>query len=110
MITGACDNGQLVGTKPLGLTAIETKRSEEGSREGAVGDGAVINERRDPHTKTTSRNLRIREDTAKYLRNLDVNSAYYGTSLTHARYLPIQTMVCLCVCVCVDRSKVAFDA
>ena len=25
----------------------------------------------------TARNLRIREDTAKYLRNLDPNSAYY---------------------------------
>jgi len=31
----------------------------------------------DPKTKTTIRNLRIREDTAKYLLNLDVNSAYY---------------------------------
>lgn len=31
----------------------------------------------DPRTKTTTRNLRIREDTAKYLYNLDVNSAYY---------------------------------
>ena len=27
--------------------------------------------------KTTQRNLRIREDTPKYLRNLDLNSAYY---------------------------------
>ena len=27
--------------------------------------------------KVTARNLRIREDTAKYLRNLDPNSAYY---------------------------------
>jgi pre-mRNA-processing factor SLU7 len=31
----------------------------------------------DPRTKTTTRNLRIREDTAKYLLNLDENSAYY---------------------------------
>jgi pre-mRNA-processing factor SLU7 len=37
----------------------------------------VITQKRDPYAKTTSRNLRIREDTAKYLRNLDVNSAYY---------------------------------
>jgi pre-mRNA-processing factor SLU7 len=29
------------------------------------------------HGKVTARNLRIREDTAKYLRNLDLNSAYY---------------------------------
>ena len=31
----------------------------------------------DPKTKTTIRNLRIREDTAKYLLNLDVHSAFY---------------------------------
>lgn len=38
------------------------------ARQGGVG-GAEM--------KFTIRNLRIREDTAKYLRNLDVNSAYY---------------------------------
>eukprot|EP01114_Cavostelium_apophysatum_P014817 TRINITY_DN3932_c0_g1_i2.p1 TRINITY_DN3932_c0_g1~~TRINITY_DN3932_c0_g1_i2.p1 ORF type:complete len:539 (+),score=146.37 TRINITY_DN3932_c0_g1_i2:58-1617(+) len=31
----------------------------------------------DAKTRTTVRNLRIREDTAKYLRNLDPDSAYY---------------------------------
>lgn len=38
------------------------------ARQGGVG-GAQM--------KVTARNLRIREDTAKYLRNLDVESAYY---------------------------------
>ncbi|GKY91067.1 hypothetical protein MPSEU_000079500 [Mayamaea pseudoterrestris] len=38
------------------------------ARQGGVG-GAQM--------KVTARNLRIREDTAKYLRNLDVDSAYY---------------------------------
>ena len=38
------------------------------ARQGGVG-GAQM--------KVTARNLRIREDTAKYLRNLDPNSAYY---------------------------------
>lgn len=38
------------------------------ARQGGLG-GAQM--------KTTVRNLRIREDTAKYLRNLDPNSAYY---------------------------------
>merc|ERR1712087_816708 len=38
------------------------------ARQGGVG-GAQM--------KVTARNLRIREDTAKYLRNLDLNSAYY---------------------------------
>jgi pre-mRNA-processing factor SLU7 len=31
----------------------------------------------DSKERITVRNLRIREDTAKYLRNLDPNSAYY---------------------------------
>lgn len=38
------------------------------ARQGGVG-GAQM--------KVTARNLRIREDTAKYLRNLDINSAFY---------------------------------
>jgi len=32
---------------------------------------------KDPRVKTTIRNLRNREDIAKYLLNYDVNSAYY---------------------------------
>ncbi|GMH96779.1 hypothetical protein TL16_g13319, partial [Triparma laevis f. inornata] len=38
------------------------------ARQGGVGGSQM---------KVTARNLRIREDTAKYLRNLDPNSAYY---------------------------------
>ena len=38
------------------------------ARQGGVGGNQM---------KVTARNLRIREDTAKYLRNLDPNSAYY---------------------------------
>jgi len=38
---------------------------------------AIIGQKRDTKTRTTVRNLRIREDTAKYLRNLDIDSAYY---------------------------------
>jgi pre-mRNA-processing factor SLU7 len=39
-------------------------------------------------TRTTIRNLRIREDTAKYLRNLDVNSAYYDPKTRSMRANP----------------------
>jgi hypothetical protein len=34
----------------------------------------AVGVKRDPKTKTTVRNLRIREDVAKYLRNLDPDS------------------------------------
>lgn len=43
---------------------------------GAMAEGAVVQETGSA-SKTAVRNLRIREDTAKYLYNLDLNSAYY---------------------------------
>ncbi|PKY50363.1 pre-mRNA-splicing factor SLU7 [Rhizophagus irregularis] len=39
-------------------------------------------------TRTTIRNLRIREDTAKYLRNLDIDSAYYDPKTRSMRDNP----------------------
>eukprot|EP01006_Ploeotia_vitrea_P042627 TRINITY_DN66640_c5_g4_i1.p1 TRINITY_DN66640_c5_g4~~TRINITY_DN66640_c5_g4_i1.p1 ORF type:complete len:530 (+),score=111.64 TRINITY_DN66640_c5_g4_i1:84-1673(+) len=42
----------------------------------------------DPRTRTTIRNLRIREDTAKYLRNLDLNSAFYDPKSRSMRENP----------------------
>jgi len=44
-------------------------------------DGTLVQTRADQNkfttNRTTARNLRIREDTAKYLRNLNIHSAYY---------------------------------
>ena len=40
------------------------------------------------HTRVTVRNLRIREDTAKYLRNLDTESAYYDPKSRSMRENP----------------------
>ena len=54
--------------------------NDDGFKEAADYNNAPIQEKADPRTKTTVRNLRIREDTAKYLHNLDVNSAYYDPS------------------------------
>ncbi|DBA02255.1 TPA: hypothetical protein N0F65_007665 [Lagenidium giganteum] len=53
--------------------------SERVARQGGVG-GAQM--------KTTVRNLRIREDTAKYLRNLNPNSAYYDPKTRSMRDNP----------------------
>jgi pre-mRNA-processing factor SLU7 len=39
--------------------------------------------------KETVRNLRIREDVAKYLRNLDPNSAYYDPKTRSMRENPL---------------------
>lgn len=41
-------------------------------------------------TRTNVRNLRIREDTAKYLRNLDLNSAFYDPKSRSMREDPFQ--------------------
>mmetsp|Transcript_17116 Transcript_17116/g.37218 ORF Transcript_17116/g.37218 Transcript_17116/m.37218 type:complete len:561 (+) Transcript_17116:42-1724(+) len=51
-------------------------------------DGEVIAHEKDVDTKGTARNLRIREDTAKYLRNLDLNSAYYDPKSRSMRQDP----------------------
>ncbi len=40
-------------------------------------EGEGVEQKVDAKNRMTVRNLRIREDTAKYLRNLDPKSAYY---------------------------------
>eukprot|EP00930_Biecheleria_cincta_P105905 TRINITY_DN98_c0_g1_i1.p1 TRINITY_DN98_c0_g1~~TRINITY_DN98_c0_g1_i1.p1 ORF type:complete len:704 (-),score=195.17 TRINITY_DN98_c0_g1_i1:40-2082(-) len=45
---------------------------------------------KDDKLRTTTRNLRIREDTAKYLLNLDVNSAYYDPKSRSMREDPLR--------------------
>ncbi|GFE54514.1 mRNA processing-related, putative [Babesia ovis] len=46
----------------------------------------------DDRTRTTARNLRIREDTAKYLINLDVDSAFYDPKSRSLRDDPLLGM------------------
>jgi pre-mRNA-processing factor SLU7 len=50
------------------------------ARQGGIGGAQMM---------TTVRNLRIREDTAKYLRNLDPNSAYYDPKTRSMRDNPL---------------------
>lgn len=50
--------------------------------------GQKVNEMQ--NSKVTVRNLRIREDTAKYLRNLDVDSAYYDPKTRSMRENPYE--------------------
>eukprot|EP00811_Abedinium_folium_P023258 NODE_3279_length_2061_cov_6.655636.p1 GENE.NODE_3279_length_2061_cov_6.655636~~NODE_3279_length_2061_cov_6.655636.p1 ORF type:complete len:559 (+),score=228.90 NODE_3279_length_2061_cov_6.655636:303-1979(+) len=45
---------------------------------------------KDDRLRTTTRNLRIREDTAKYLLNLDVNSAFYDPKSRSMRQNPLK--------------------
>ncbi|KAJ3148280.1 mRNA splicing protein [Geranomyces variabilis] len=50
----------------------------------------VVGQKVDTKSRTTVRNLRIREDTAKYLLNLDVNSAYYDPKTRSMRDNPLK--------------------
>lgn len=49
----------------------------------------VAGQKLDTKTRVTVRNLRIREDTAKYLMNLDLDSAYYDPKTRSMREAPI---------------------
>mmetsp|Transcript_1782 Transcript_1782/g.5053 ORF Transcript_1782/g.5053 Transcript_1782/m.5053 type:complete len:561 (-) Transcript_1782:668-2350(-) len=51
--------------------------------------GTKMNANRNGGAKMSVRNLRIREDTAKYLLNLDVNSAYYDPKTHSMRENPL---------------------
>eukprot|EP01126_Amoeba_proteus_P046583 TRINITY_DN5270_c0_g1_i2.p1 TRINITY_DN5270_c0_g1~~TRINITY_DN5270_c0_g1_i2.p1 ORF type:complete len:515 (-),score=95.38 TRINITY_DN5270_c0_g1_i2:815-2257(-) len=46
----------------------------------------------DPRTRVAANNLRIREDRAKYLHNLDINSAFYDPKSRSMRENPYQGM------------------
>jgi len=52
----------------------------------------MIGTKVDASERYTVRNLRIREDTAKYLRNLDPNSAYYDPKTRAMRKNPYESI------------------
>lgn len=62
---------------------------EEDADEDKYADAAdAVGQKLDTKTRITVRNLRIREDTAKYLLNLDPESAYYDPKTRSMRDAP----------------------
>ncbi|KAG9050501.1 mRNA splicing protein [Tulasnella sp. UAMH 9824] len=62
---------------------------DEGEDEDKYADAAdAVGQKLDTKTRITVRNLRIREDTAKYLINLDPDSAYYDPKTRSMRDAP----------------------
>lgn len=62
---------------------------DEGEDEDKYADAAdAVGQKLDTKTRITVRNLRIREDTAKYLLNLDPDSAYYDPKTRSMRDAP----------------------
>ena len=64
--------------------------SEEEDEDKYVDDMDMIGTKVDASERYTVRNLRIREDTAKYLRNLDPNSAHYDPKTRSMRKNPYE--------------------
>lgn len=63
--------------------------NEGGEDEDKYAEAAdVAGQKLDTKTRVTVRNLRIREDTAKYLMNLDTESAYYDPKTRSMREAP----------------------
>ena len=66
--------------------------SDEDDDEDKYADRAdVVGQKVDTKSRTTVRNLRIREDTAKYLRNLNLESAHYDPKSRSMRDNPNQS-------------------
>ncbi|KAK1442619.1 step II splicing factor slu7 [Babesia gibsoni] len=64
----------------------------EGDKDKQPPAREVTFDTKDDSTRTTTRNLRIRDDTAKYLINLDVDSAYYDPKSRSLRDDPLLGM------------------
>ncbi|KAF8558005.1 hypothetical protein OG21DRAFT_1595630 [Imleria badia] len=66
---------------------------EEDADDDKYADAAdAVGQKLDTKTRITVRNLRIREDTAKYLVNLDPESAYYDPKTRSMRDAPIKNV------------------
>lgn len=66
---------------------------DEDADEDKYADAAdAVGQKLDAKTRITVRNLRIREDTAKYLINLDPESAYYDPKTRSMRDAPLKNL------------------
>ena len=68
----------------------ERQSSDDEDEDKYVDKMDMIGTKVDAAERYTVRNLRIREDTAKYLRNLDPNSAHYDPKTRSMRKNPYE--------------------
>jgi pre-mRNA-processing factor SLU7 len=79
---------------------------EEDADEDKYADAAdAVGQKMDTKTRITVRNLRIREDTAKYLINLDPESAYYDPKTRSMRDAPLKNIPAEEVCIDFSPSR-----
>ena len=74
--------------KGLPVSSDSEDNDEEEDEDKYADDADMVGQKVDTKARTTVRNLRIREDTAKYLINLDANSAYYDPKTRSMRQNP----------------------
>lgn len=67
---------------------LQPEEADEEDEDKYVDEVDMPGTKVDSKQRITVRNLRIREDTAKYLRNLDPNSAYYDPKTRSMRDNP----------------------
>lgn len=79
---------QLRAEKLNDADELEEEVDDEEDEDKYVDDFDMPGTKVDSKQRITVRNLRIREDTAKYLRNLDPNSAYYDPKTRSMRDNP----------------------
>ena len=69
---------------------MQDDSDDSGDEEKYADQADMWGQKFDSKTRTTVRNLRIREDTAKYLHNLDPNSAFYDPKTRSMRENPFR--------------------
>jgi pre-mRNA-processing factor SLU7 len=67
---------------------LQPEEADEEDEDKYVDEVDMPGTKVDSKQRITVRNLRIREDTAKYLRNLDPNAAYYDAKTRSMRDNP----------------------
>lgn len=83
------ENGQVSSNESTASSSIFTSSDSDSDDEERTEEAApVLGEKRDPKSRISVRNLRLREDTAKYLRNLDPDSAHYDPKTRSMRDNP----------------------
>lgn len=77
------------GDVPVGADDLDDDESNDDEDEKYADNADMPGTKVDSKQRITVRNLRLREDTAKYLYNLDPNSAYYDPKTRSMRENPL---------------------
>lgn len=77
------------GDVPVGCDDLDDDESDDDEDEKYADNADMPGTKVDSKQRITVRNLRLREDTAKYLYNLDPNSAYYDPKTRSMRENPL---------------------